>query len=227
MRFLQLTLLLIAQTISISVNAAVPSDTLLHIVQQCVDPSTQNYCAQCRLPQKSAECLAAPTCRSTVEIWAEDKDFVAMRDIKMCGCPEDFVHGLVLPKATITGVEDPNKPDSIWLFAWRIAISRMSAEDIALVVNPRLRRTQNQLHVHLVRLKPESRSKFGMQMVGKTSDISSVWHIAQRAAGERKMDDFGVLVFQTAANKFGVVISGDSPEGLYTHAVCRPEAGLR
>jgi hypothetical protein len=34
-------------------------------------------------------------------------------------------------------------------------------------------------------------------------------------------------VFQTAANKFGVVISGDSPEGLYTHAVCRPEAGLR
>lgn len=227
MRFLQLTLLLIAQTISISVNAAVPSDTLLHIVQQCVDPSTQNYCAQCRLPKKSAECLAAPTCRSTVEIWAEDKDFVAMRDIKMCGCPEDFVHGLVLPKATITGVEDPNKPDSIWLFAWRIAILRMSAEDIALVVNPRLRRTQNQLHVHLVRLKPESRSKFGMQMVGKTSDISSVWHIAQRAAGERKMDDFGVLVFQTAANKFGVVISGDSPEGLYTHAVCRPEAGLR
>jgi CDP-diacylglycerol pyrophosphatase len=179
------------------------------------------------LPQKSAECLAAPTCRSTVEIWAEDKDFVAMRDIKMCGCPDDFVHGLVLPKATITGVEDPNKPDSIWLFAWRIAISRMSAEDIALVVNPRLRRTQNQLHVHLVRLKPESRSKFGMQMVGETSDLSSVWHIAQRAAGERKMDDFGVLVFQTAANKFGVVISGDSPEGLYTHAVCRPEAGLR
>jgi CDP-diacylglycerol pyrophosphatase len=227
LRFLQLTLLLIAQTISISVNAAVPSDTLLHIVQQCVDPSTQNYCAQCRLPQKSAECLTAPTCRSTVEIWAEDKDFVAMRDIKMCGCPEDFVHGLVLPKATITGVEDPNKPDSIWLFAWRIAILRMSAEDIALVVNPRLRRTQNQLHVHLVRLKPESRSKFGMQMVGKTSDVSSVWHIAQRAAGERKMDDFGVLVFQTAANKFGVVISGDSPEGLYTHAVCRPEAGLR
>jgi len=227
LRFLSLVLLLIAQTTSISVNAAAPSDTLLHIVQRCVDASSPSYCSQCRLPQKSVGCLAEPTCRATVEIWAEDKDYVAMRDIKMCGCPDDFVHGLVLPKATITGIEDPNKPDSIWLFSWRIAISRMSAEDIALVVNPRLRRSQNQLHVHLVRLKPESRSQFGMHSVGETSDLSSVWHIAQRAADARKMDDFGVLVFQTSANKFGVVISGDSPEGLYTHAVCRPEAGLR
>jgi CDP-diacylglycerol pyrophosphatase len=149
-----------------------------------------------------------------------------MRDIKMCGCPDDFVHGLVLPKAEITGVEDPNKPDSIWLFSWRIAVSKMSAEDIALVVNPRLRRSQNQLHVHLVRLRPESRSQFGTHRVGETSDLSSVWRIAQRAADARKMDDFGVLVFQTSANKFGVVISGDSPEGLYTHVVCRQEAGL-
>ncbi|MEY5003136.1 MAG: hypothetical protein RL678_945, partial [Pseudomonadota bacterium] len=56
---------------------------------------------------------------------------------------------------------------------------------------------------------------------------SSVWRIAQRAADARKMDDFGVLVFQTSNNNFGVVISGDSPEGLYTYAVCRSEAGLR
>ena len=104
-------LLVVAQTVSTSIVAAVPSDTLLHIVQACIDPSTQNYCAQCRLPQKSAGCPAAPTCRSTVEIWAQDNEFVEKRDIKMCGCPDDFVHGLVLPKATITGVEDPNKPD--------------------------------------------------------------------------------------------------------------------
>lgn len=145
-----------------------------------------------------------------------------MRDIKMCGCPDDFVHGLVLPKATITGVEDPNRPDSIWLFSWRVAISRMPEEDIALVVNPRLRRTQNQLHVHLVRLKPGSRSQFGLHMLGETSDISSVWHIAQQAADVRKMDDFGVLVFRTSPDNFGVVISSDSLEGLYTQAVCQP-----
>ena len=222
MRFIRLMLLVVAQTVSTSVVAAVPSDTLLHIVQACIDPSTRNYCAQCRLPQKSAGCLAAPTCRSTVEIWAQDNEFVAMRDIKMCGCPDDFVHGLVLPKATITGVEDPNKPDSIWLFSWRVALSRMSEEDTALVVNPRLRRTQNQLHVHLVRLKPESRLQLRLHTVGEVTELSSVWRIAQRAADARKMADFGVLVFRTPPDNFGVVISSDSLEDLYTQAVCQP-----
>jgi CDP-diacylglycerol pyrophosphatase len=103
----------------------------------------------------------------------------------------------------------------------------MAAEDIALVVNPRLRRSQNQLHVHLVRLKPETRSLMASNLVGETSELSSVWRIAQRAADERQMNDFGVLVFQTAKNKFGVVISSDSPEGLYTRAVCKAENGLR
>jgi CDP-diacylglycerol pyrophosphatase len=215
-------LLLVLLAIGIAAGSLVHSDTLLHIVQQCVDVRTPNYCGQCRLPQKNAGCLEAPSCRATVEIWDEDKDFVAMRDIKMCGCPDDFVHGLVLPKATITGVEDPNKPDSIWPFSWRTALSRMSAEDIALVVNPRLRRTQNQLHVHLVRLKPDSRSFVTNNLVGETSDLTTVWYIAQRAADTRQMDDFGVLVFKTDSDKFGVVIASDSPEGLYTRAVCKP-----
>ena len=144
-----------------------------------------------------------------------------MRDIKICGCPEDFIHGLVLPKAPITGVEDPNKPDSIWLFSWRVAISRISEGDIALVVNPKLRRTQNQLHVHLVRLKPESLSQLRPHTVGKVTDLSSVWHIAQQAANGRRLDDFGVLVFQTSPDDFGVVISIDSLEGLYTQAICQ------
>lgn len=227
MRSFAFLLLLVVPAMSIAAQAVAPSDTLLHIVQQCVDTSSQSYCTQCRLPQKSAGCLEAPACRATVEIWAEDEQFVAMRDIKMCGCPDDFVHGLVLPKATITGVEDPSRPDSIWSFSWRVAISRMAAEDIALVVNPRLRRSQNQLHVHLVRLKPETRSLMASNLVGQTSELSSVWGIAQRAADERQMNDFGVLVFQIAKNNFGVVISNDSPEGLYTRAVCKPENGLR
>jgi CDP-diacylglycerol pyrophosphatase len=222
LRLIGFLLLLVLLAIGIAAGSLVHSDTLLHIVQQCVDVRTPNYCGQCRLPQKNAGCLEAPSCRATVEIWDEDKDFVAMRDIKMCGCPDDFVHGLVLPKATITGVEDPNKPDSIWPFSWQTAVSRMSAEDIALVVNPRLRRTQNQLHVHLVRLKPDSRSFVTNNLVGETSDLTTVWYIAQRAADTRQMDDFGVLVFKTDSDKFGVVIASDSPEGLYTRAVCKP-----
>ena len=146
---------------------------------------------------------------------------------KMCGCPDDFVHGLVLPKATITGVEDPKKPNSIWAFSWRTAVSRIPAEDVALVVNPRLRRTQNQLHVHLVRLKPGSRSLIAGHLVGETRDPLAIWHIAQRAADAQEMDDFGVLVFKTDSGNFGIVIASDSPEGLYAQAVCRPDAVLR
>ncbi len=220
-------MLLLVPALGMTAHAAAPSDTLLHILQQCVDTSIQNYCSQCRLPQKSAGCIQAPTCKATIELWAEDRDFVAIRDIKMCGCPDDFVHGLVLPKATITGVEDPNRPDSIWSFSWRIAMSRMSGEDTAMVVNPRLRRSQNQLHVHLVRLKPETRSLMASDLVGETSELSNVWDIAQRAADARQMNDFGVLVFQNSANNFGVVISSDSPEGLYTRAVCNPKTELR
>ncbi len=64
-------------------------------------------------------------------------------------------------------------------------------------------------------------------LVGETSELSNVWDIAQRAADARQMNDFGVLVFQISANNFGVVISSDSPEGLYTRAVCNPKTELR
>jgi len=77
--------------------------------------------------------------------------FTALRDIKMCGCPSDFVHGPALPIYRVTGVEDPLRPEGIWQFAWDVAIQRMKPESIALVVTPRLHRSQNQLHVHLLR----------------------------------------------------------------------------
>ncbi|MFM7523606.1 MAG: CDP-diacylglycerol diphosphatase [Betaproteobacteria bacterium] len=217
-------ILLVFQVLGSHVYAAAPSDTLLHIVQRCIDLDKPNYCGQCRLPQLTAGCPVAPTCKGTIDLWAEDEEYVAMRDIKMCGCPEDFVHGLVLPKATITGVEDPKRPDSIWLFSWRVGISKIPAPDLALVVNPRLRRTQNQLHVHLVKLKPESRSLVSGGIVGETGDLSSVWRIAQKAADQVNMSDFGIMVVEKSRGNFGVVISSDSPESLYTQAVCRPEA---
>jgi len=224
LRIFRILALLVFQVLGGDVFAATPSDTLLHIVQRCIDLGKPNYCGQCRLPQTAAGCPAAPTCKNTVDLWAEDEEYVAMRDIKMCGCTEDFVHGLVLPKATITGVEDPKRPDSIWLFSWRVGISKIPAQDLALVVNPRLRRTQNQLHVHLVKLKPESRSLVSGRIVGETDDLSSVWRIAQKAADQAIMNDFGIMVFELRSGNFGVLISGDSPERLYTEAVCSPEA---
>ncbi|MEY3980141.1 MAG: hypothetical protein RLZZ375_1570, partial [Pseudomonadota bacterium] len=67
-----------------------------------------------------------------------------------------------------------------------------------------------------------SRLQLRLQTVGEVTELSSVWRIAQQAADARKMAYFGVLVFRTSPDNFGVVISSDSLEDLYTQAVCQP-----
>ena len=55
------------------------------------------------------------------ELWVESNNYLVISDSKMCGCPEGFVHGLALPRAHITGIEDKVLPDGIWKFAWDAA----------------------------------------------------------------------------------------------------------
>jgi len=198
------------------------SDILLDIVQQCLRTDTPAYCEQCRAPQRIANCAGKTTCRATSEVWAESAEFVAIRDIKMCGCPKDFVHGLVMPKATVTGIEDNRRPDSIWSFSWQVALERLKPHEIALAVNPRTKRTQNQLHVHVVRLKPGFEEKQAQLVVVSTRDLNAVWRLAQQAADERRMPDYGVLVSASANGEFLVTLTSESPEGQFTQAVCSP-----
>ena len=114
------------------------SDILLHIVSQCVDPSKENYCSNCMLPRREANCGGITECKKTNEVWALNRQYAAIRDIKMCGCPAEFIHGLALPREVITGVEDLNREEGIWQFAWDNGIERIEAQSLALVVNPRL-----------------------------------------------------------------------------------------
>ena len=207
---------------SMNIQAAGNGDVLLQIVQQCVDKHQPQYCEKCRTPQYSASCAGKNTCESTIDVWAENSDYVAIRDIKMCGCPAEFVHGLVLPKAVVTGVEDQRRPDSIWQFAWDVAVERMAINDIALAVNSQSKRTQNQLHVHLVRLKSSQSALLETHVVGHTADLNAVWHLAEQAAKSRGMSEYGVLVAADADKGFKVALTAQnlSPEGQFTHAVC-------
>jgi CDP-diacylglycerol pyrophosphatase len=198
------------------------SNVLLEIVQQCLRTETPAYCEQCRAPQQIANCAGKTSCRATSEVWAENSEFVAIRDIKMCGCPPDFVHGLVMPKATVTGIEDSRRPDSIWSFSWQVALERLKSHEIALAVNPLTKRTQNQLHVHVVRLKPGFNDKQSQHVVVSTRDLNAVWRLAQQAADERKMPEYGVLVSAAANGEFLVTLTSQSPEGQFTQAVCTP-----
>ena len=196
------------------------SDILLEIVQNCLDVKTTNYCRQCRAPQLSANCSGISSCSSSIEVWAENYDFVAIRDIKMCGCPVDFVHGLVLPKSLVTGIEDDRRPDEIWQFAWNIAEQRIPIQEIALAVNPKSKRSQNQLHVHLVRLKPDWNPKLESSWVGTIDNLSQVWRLASQAAKARQLTEYGVLVSQSPQGGYRVALTSDSPEGEFTQAIC-------
>lgn len=198
------------------------SNILLEIVQQCLRTDKPDYCEHCRAPQQIANCTGKTSCRATSEVWAENPEFVAIRDIKMCGCPPDFVHGLVMPKATVTGIEDSRRPDSIWTFSWQVALERLKTHEIALAVNPLTKRTQNQLHVHVVRLRPGFHDKQSQHVVVTTRDLNAVWRLAQQAADERKMSEYGVLVSAAPNGEFLVTLTSQSPEGQFTQAVCTP-----
>lgn len=196
------------------------SDILLDIVSHCVNPVSANYCSLCRAPRSDAGCSAALECKKSTEVWALNAQYTAIRDIKMCGCPAGFVHGLALPTYPVRGVEDPQRPDGIWQFAWDVASNRMEPDSIALVVNPRLHRSQNQLHVHLLRLSPQARAQLENAAQGYVSQLDQVWASASRSAAAKGLDDYGVLVVQRPQKDYMVVVTADSPEAAFTQWRC-------
>jgi CDP-diacylglycerol pyrophosphatase len=202
-------------------GAAPRSDVLWRIVSECLDPGESGYCSRCAWPIEGS-CGAGRDCRSSTQVWAETRDYVAIRDIKMCGCPLGFVHGLALPRASVTGVEDPRRPAGIWAFAWETARRWISSEsEIALVVNPPGRRTQEQLHVHLVRLAPGARARVVARMVAPAAALDQVWAAADRAAAAAKLDAYGLLVMRDDTDHgFLVLVDAASPEDAFTVASC-------
>jgi CDP-diacylglycerol pyrophosphatase len=198
-------------------------DILWRIVSQCLDASVPGYCTTCASPIEGT-CGDARGCTATIDVWAKAADYVAIRDIKMCGCPTGFVHGLALPRVRVTGIEDARRPAGIWPFAWQTAQSRIADEQqIALVVNPPgLERTQDQLHVHLLRLIPGARARLAASSPARTPDIDRVWNVAARDATVKGLAAYGVLVMRDAAsNDFLVTTQRESPEDQFTVSTCR------
>jgi CDP-diacylglycerol pyrophosphatase len=196
------------------------SDILLNIVTECVGPQTTQYCSQCVSPRLDTQCGPPKACKKTTEVWAMSQQYAAIRDYKMCGCPIGFVHGLAMPRNKVTGVEDPNRPEGIWQFAWDVALERIETTDIALAVNPQLQRSQNQLHVHIVRLDKNARVNFLKYSPVYIENLNQVWSTAARAAAERNLSDYGVLVAQSAPEQFIVIVSANSPEAAFTTWHC-------
>lgn len=215
-------------------------DVLWKIVANCLDgDSGADYCRDCPapLPSRLAQCVDTSgldpktICRETTEVWDQTADFVALRDQKMCGCPDGFVHGLALPLLKVTGVEDPSKPAGLWRFAWDEAVKKIGAQDkdaILLAANPRAQRTQDQLHIHLARLAEGARQRIMALRPLRIEDLSDVWATAARhaAAAGLAQDGYGVaVVYDSAADDFLVATSADNMEKAFSAFSCLARAG--
>jgi CDP-diacylglycerol pyrophosphatase len=203
-----------------AIYAVEKSDILLEIATQCVRPVTGEYCSRCIAPRVDSGCSGSSECKKTTEVWALNDRFTVIRDVKMCGCPAAFVHGLALPVYPVTGVEDPSRPKEIWQFAWDVAVQKMEPDSIALVVNPRQKRSQNQLHVHLLRLKSDARSLFENAQITHVTELEQVWQGAEKVALSNGFTDYGVLVARHSGHDFIVVVVQESPEDMFTVQRC-------
>lgn len=214
--------LLVAAAAACATPPAPPARGVLwHLVEQCLDPAAPDYCARCRVPL-AGTCGPARGCEDTTEVWAQTPEYVAIRDVKMCGCPAGFVHGLAIPRTPVTGVEDPRRPPGIWRFAWDVARARIAeADDIGLAANPGERRSQDQLHIHLVRLQPDARARLAGRSPVRVAELDGVWDAATRHAGTPALAGRGVLVVRDPAGGFLVVTDATSIERTYTVGRCR------
>jgi CDP-diacylglycerol pyrophosphatase len=196
------------------------SDILLNIATQCINPKTQNYCNQCVSPRIDSSCGNPQDCKNTTEIWSENEQFVSIRDIKMCGCSKDFIHGLTMPRSEVTGIEDIRRQEEIWQFAWETSKKIIEPDLIALVVNPKSHRSQNQLHVHLVRIDPKVKNKFNAYIFTYVKNLDHVWETAGKLAAKNSLIDYGILVTRATSNRFTVLITPNSPESEFTIWKC-------
>jgi CDP-diacylglycerol pyrophosphatase len=222
----RLVLGIIAILATVAACASAPAtapgrDVLWRIVTECLEPSAPGYCERCAWPVAGA-CHIERPCEATTELWALTREFVALRDIKMCGCPVGFVHGLALPRFRVTGVDDLRRPRGIWQFAWDVA-RRTIADDsaIVLVANaPRLR-TQDQLHVHIARLRPDARHRLATRPTTRVSRLEDVWDAAGGLADASRFREYGILVVGTSDGAFLVLADPGDVEREFGESRCR------
>ena len=215
---------LLMTTLAITSACAADRTALWHIVETCLDSTVAGYCERCPAPQEGA-CARGASCPTTTQVWSRSPDYVAIRDAKACGCPTDFVHGLAMPLNRLTGLEPGDRPEGIWEFAWRAAEQRIpDVLSIALIVNPAAWRSQDQLHVHILRLRSDARDSLKQRAI-KLSSLASVWSIAANVAHAASLGDgYGVLVIRDADAGYLLLADTGPLETTYAQERCNQAA---
>ncbi len=202
-------------------------DALWQIVSRCIDGAdrTAPYCG---CPAFVRSCCGDTKTPDADVVWGETPHFVAIRDMTMCGCDDGFTAGLAMPRTRVTGIEDPARPDAIWPFAWQIARRRIADEhEIALVINPDDARTQNQMHVHILRLKPDARRRLdttsGLITID-VPDLARIFTAGTARVGAAAIGVHGILVVRRLDGGYRVVLTDARSPQEFTLNRC-PTAG--
>jgi CDP-diacylglycerol pyrophosphatase len=199
------------------------------IVSRCIDHAEPRVCT---CPAFARSCCNDRATPDADVVWARTREFVAIQDMVMCGCPSGFVAGLALPRTRVTGIEDPRRPEGIWPFAWQVARGRIPDErQIGLAINPEDARSENQMHVHLLRLRPETRAWLdasdgappGGAIVLTLPTLDAVFAAAAARVGDGHMADTGILVARARSGGWRVVLTRRSSPQTFTINGCRGE----
>jgi CDP-diacylglycerol pyrophosphatase len=121
-----------------------------------------------------------------------------------------------MPRNVVTGVEDLNREEGIWQFAWDVGVERIEPGMLALVINPQSERTQNQLHVHMLKLDKNARESFVDYSHAYIQSLEGVWSTAKKMADSIELSDYGVLVAKASAKQYIVLVTRHSPESAFT-----------
>jgi CDP-diacylglycerol pyrophosphatase len=201
--------------------AAGNRNALWHIVGHCLDSTAANYCTTCPAPLEESTCAQGASCLGTTQIWNRTQDYVAIRDRKACGCPDNFVHGLAMPLKPVSGQAEGGRPDGIWEFAWQTAENRIrDILGIALIVNPPAWQSQDQLHVHILRLRSNARDRLSAK-AARIPNLVSVWSSAKELAKAASLDDrYGVLVLRDTEGGYLLVVDTAPLESAYGEGRC-------
>jgi CDP-diacylglycerol pyrophosphatase len=174
-----------------------PDCVLYLLARKCIDTSAPDYCTACPSP-RAGYCPSPATCDTTTEVWTGTTRYVAIRDKTMCSCP-DVVHGLVMPLGAVSGIEDPDRPPSIWSFAWSVSKAAGFAEEqTVLIANPPDHRSQSQLHIHVLPIDPAKSGPLETTVMAEVWDLNGVWQSADVLAAAKGLKSYGILVHKSA-----------------------------
>lgn len=200
------------------------ANALWGLLSQCINASGNQTCA---CPSLLGSCCAGPASSYADAVWATTPDFVALRDVKQCACPSEFVHGLALPRVKVTGIEDLNRPNAIWPFAWQTAATKIAnPQEICLAINPPQARSQNQMHVHMMRLLPKTRTWLdgaqhleGLVLLDLT-DLHGVFTEVLVKVGADQMGKTGVVVAQGVHGRYRALLTDRTAAEHFCQKLC-------